>query len=140
MIRILIVILAAAGMVDAALALRVHYSGETEPCYVNQKWDCGIVNHSTYSEIEHTPVAGIGVAGYLLLASLAFARRGKWTLGASMMGEAFALYLTHIERDVIHMWCFFCVVSLGIMSAILLLSVVYLLAMRNVVKTTAHGR
>jgi len=82
MIRILIVILAAAGIVDAALALRVHYSDETEPCYVNPKWDCGIVNHSKYSEIGHIPVAGIGVAGYLFLALLAAARRSAWAAGA----------------------------------------------------------
>jgi len=132
MLRILIVLLAVAGIVDAVLALRVHYSDETEPCYVNEKWDCGIVNHSTYSQIGRVPVAGIGGAGYLLLAALAVAGRSVWTTGFSIAGEVYALYLAHIERDVIHMWCLYCVISLGIMSAIVIVAVIWtVMASRN---------
>jgi hypothetical protein len=29
---------------------------------------------------------------------------------------AFALYLTHIEKDVLMVWCIYCVTSLGIIS------------------------
>jgi vitamin-K-epoxide reductase (warfarin-sensitive) len=130
MLRVLIVILATLGSIDAALALRVHYSDETQPCYVNQKWDCGIVNHSMYAEIGHVPVAGIGVAGYVLLALLAIAGRSTWTVGAALAGEVYALYLAHIERDVIHMWCLYCVISLGIMSATLATAVIWALVRR----------
>ena len=69
--RYLIAILALAGVVVSALALHVHYSTETEPCSINEKWDCGIVNHSQFAEIAHIPVAAIGIAGYLALAGLA---------------------------------------------------------------------
>ena len=47
----------------ASLALHVHYSTETEPCSINEKWDCGIVNHSPYAVIGPVPVAAIGLAG-----------------------------------------------------------------------------
>ena len=73
--RFLIAILALAGVVVSALALQVHYATGTEPCSINEKWDCGIVNHSPFAEIEHIPVAAIGIAGYLVLAGLALARR-----------------------------------------------------------------
>src|SRR5271166_3344198 len=64
--RYLIAILALAGVVVSGLALHVHYSTETEPCSINAKWDCGIVNHSPFAEIAHIPVAAIGIAGYLV--------------------------------------------------------------------------
>ena len=44
--RYVIAVLAIAGIVVSALALQVHYSTETAPCSINEKWDCGIVNHS----------------------------------------------------------------------------------------------
>ena len=65
--RYLLVLLAIAGITVSVLALRVHYSTETAPCSINEKWDCGIVNHSPYAEIGGIPVAAIGVAGYLLI-------------------------------------------------------------------------
>jgi len=62
--RYLISVLALVGLVVSSLALQVHYSTGTEPCSINERWDCGIVNHSTFAEIEHVPVAAIGIAGY----------------------------------------------------------------------------
>ncbi len=64
--RYLIAVLAFAGLVVSSLALQVHYSTGTEPCSINERWDCGIVNHSSFAEIEHIPVAAIGIAGYLI--------------------------------------------------------------------------
>jgi len=55
--RYLIVLLALAGAVVSVLALRVHYSTGTEPCDINERWDCGVVNHSRYAGIAHVPVA-----------------------------------------------------------------------------------
>ena len=69
--RYLLALLALAGMVVSGLALRVHYDTGTEPCSINARWDCGIVNHSHYAEVGRTPVAAIGILGYLLLAGLA---------------------------------------------------------------------
>ncbi len=116
--RFVIALLALAGAVVAGLALRVHYSTETEPCSINEKWDCGIVNHSPYAVIGPVPVAAIGIAGYAVLLVLALARRKKLVLAAALAGLGVSLYLTHIEKDVLRVWCVYCVTSLGIISLI----------------------
>ena len=120
--RYLIILLALAGVTVSILALRVHYSTETEPCSINQKWDCGVVNHSPFAEIAHIPVAAIGIAGYLALAGLALARRRILVAVAAAVGLGFALYLSHIERDIIIVWCLYCVISQGLIALITLLS------------------
>ena len=120
--RYLIVLLALAGVVVSILALRVHYSTATEPCSINEKWDCGIVNHSRFAEIDHIPVAAIGIAGYLALAGLALARRRILVTVAAIVGLGFALYLTHIEKDVLMVWCLYCVISQGIIALTTLLA------------------
>ena len=129
--RYLIALLALAGVVVAGLALQVHYSTETQACSINEKWDCGIVNHSPYAEIAHVPVAAIGIAGYFGLASLALFGRRRLVLAAALAGLAFALYLTHIEKDVLLVWCVYCVASLGIISFITLLGLGWVLAGRR---------
>ncbi len=116
------VLLALAGVAVSTLALRVHYDTGTEPCSINEKWDCGIVNHSPFAEIAHIPVAAIGIAGYLVLAGLAFAKKRALTLGASVVGLGFALYLSHIEKDVLTVWCLYCVISQGIIALMTALS------------------
>jgi uncharacterized membrane protein len=124
--RYLILLLTLAGVVVSTLALRVHYSTETEPCSINDKWDCGIVNHSQYPEVAHIPVAAIGIAGYLALAGLALTRRRGLLLTLSVIGLGFALYLSHIERDILSVWCVYCVISQGIIMVVTILSLVNL--------------
>ena len=121
--RYLLALLAIAGVVVSVLALRVHYSTESAPCSINEKWDCGIVNHSPYAEIRGVPVAAIGIAGYLLIAALAILRRRGLLLAAVLIGMAFALYLTNIEAKVLGVWCVYCVISQGIIATLLLLSI-----------------
>jgi vitamin-K-epoxide reductase (warfarin-sensitive) len=112
--RYLLAILALAGAVVAAMALHVHYSTETEPCSINEKWDCGIVNHSPYAVIGPVPVAAIGIAGYVVLAILAIAGRKRLHQAATVVALGFSLYLTYIEKYVLLVWCVYCVTSLGI--------------------------
>jgi uncharacterized membrane protein len=126
--RYLIALMALAGVVVSTLALRVHYSTETEPCSIDAKWDCGIVNHSPFAEIAHVPVAAIGIVGYLGLAGLALARRRLLLTAAAAVGLAFALYLSHIERDILEVWCLYCVISLGIIALVTVLSLGWLAA------------
>jgi len=114
--RTLIAILALAGVVVSALALQVHYSTTTEPCDINAKWDCGIVNHSPFAEILHVPVAALGIAGYLAMAGLALARRKKLLAGLVLGALGFSLYLTYIEKYVLEVYCIYCVTSLGIVT------------------------
>jgi uncharacterized membrane protein len=117
-----LIILAIAGIVVSALALREHYRTDASPCSINERWDCGIVNHSPYAMLFGIPVAIIGMAGYLLLAILAFMRSYRLALVAALGGLGFALYLAHIESAVLGVWCIYCVISLGIISLITLLA------------------
>jgi vitamin-K-epoxide reductase (warfarin-sensitive) len=123
--RFLIALLALAGVVVAYMALRVHYSTDTQPCSINEKWDCGIVNHSPYAEFMHLPVAAIGIVGYVGIAGLALARRRWLVAGSAVIGLAFSLYLTRIEKYVLQVYCLYCVISLGIIALITLLSVIW---------------
>jgi vitamin-K-epoxide reductase (warfarin-sensitive) len=124
--RWLITILALAGMVAAILALREHYRIEASPCSINEKWDCGTVNKSRFAVIKGVPVADIGIAGYLLLAGLAIGKRWRLLAAAAVPGWAFSLYLAHIEKDILEVWCIYCVISLGMITVITLLSLIAL--------------
>jgi uncharacterized membrane protein len=122
MIRFAITLAALAGVVISTLALRIHYSTETQPCSINEKWDCGIVNHSPYSEFAGFPVAAIGIAGYLAMAVLALLGRRIMVAVLAVIGLAFAVYLSHIEKDVLMVWCLYCVISQGIILLLAALS------------------
>ena len=126
--RYLLAALSLAGVIVSALALQTHYSTATEPCSINDHWDCGIVNHSSYSVIFDVPVAAIGIGGYLLLGILALARRRFLLLFAALIGLGFALHLSSIERDILSVWCLYCVISQGIIALITLLSVAWLVS------------
>lgn len=125
--RYVIAVLALAGAIVSGLALQVHYTTGTSPCSINEKWDCGIVNHSSYSLIGGVPVALIGIVGYLALLWLALARQRVVLILASLAGLGYALYLAHIERDVLGVWCLYCVISLAIVATIPLLSVIWVI-------------
>jgi vitamin-K-epoxide reductase (warfarin-sensitive) len=122
-LRYVLALLACAGIVVSVLALWAHYSTDTAPCSINEKWDCGIVNHSPYAVMYGIPVAALGIAGYLLMFALALARRRTILLTATLVGMAFALYLTHIEASVLGVWCLYCVISQGIIAVMTLLSI-----------------
>ena len=126
--RPLLIILALAGLVVSALALKVHYDTGTEPCSINDHWDCGIVNHSSFAVIHRVPVADIGIAGYVLLGVLALARRRALLFIAALVGLGFAIHLTLIEKNVLEVWCLYCVISQGIIALITLLSAGWLIA------------
>ena len=121
--RYLIVLLAIAGVIVSGLALHVHYTTDDQPCNLNDKWDCGVVNHSPYAVMYGVPVAAIGIAGYLLIGVLSLLRQRGLLLAAAAIGFSFALYLTHIEAHVLGVWCLYCVISQGIIAALLLLTI-----------------
>jgi uncharacterized membrane protein len=122
-LRYLIALLAIAGIIVSGLALHVHYSTGTQPCNINEKWDCGIVNHSPYAEIRGVPVAAIGIAGYLLIGIIALLRRRGLLLLVALTGMAFALYLTTIEAKILGVWCLYCVISQVVITLIALLAI-----------------
>jgi uncharacterized membrane protein len=126
-VRYLIILLAVAGIVVSGLALQVHYSTEDQPCKLNDKWDCGVVNHSPYAVMYGVPVAAIGIAGYLLTGILGLLRQRGLLLAAAAIGCGFALYLTHIEAHVLGVWCLYCVISQALIAVLLLFSAAWFL-------------
>jgi vitamin-K-epoxide reductase (warfarin-sensitive) len=122
--RWVLIVFAVVGITASSLALREHYRTDSSPCSINERWDCGIVNHSPYAVLYGVPVAVIGIAGYLLLGVLAFMRSYRLMLVAALGGLAFALYLAHIESAVLGVWCIYCAISLGVISLLSLLTLV----------------
>ena len=121
--KYLLPILAILGIVVSSLALREHYRtiGDS-PCSINERWDCGVVNHSPYAMLAGVPVAAIGIAGYILMAALAFLRSYRLLIVFTFAGLAFSLYLANIEKNILGVWCVYCVISLGIISLMSLLT------------------
>ena len=139
--RYLIALLALAGLIDSALALRIHMQdpNAAPPCAVSERWDCGAVNHSRFSSFPppsfdepadskklHIPVATLGILGYGLIAGFALANRLWITLQLTEIGLAFAAFLTYMEEYVIQKWCIYCVWSQAIIAAILAVTIVAL--------------
>ncbi|MGB9233850.1 MAG: vitamin K epoxide reductase family protein [Terriglobales bacterium] len=119
--RWVLVVMAILGIVVSGLALREHYRTEASPCSINERWDCGIVNHSPFAMLYGVPVAVIGMAGYLLLGALALKRAYAWMLPFVTGAFAFAVHLADVENYVLGVWCIYCVISLGIISLLTLL-------------------
>jgi vitamin-K-epoxide reductase (warfarin-sensitive) len=126
--RYVLVLIALIGIVDASMALHEHYRVGTSPCSINEKWDCGIVNHSPYAVMGGVPVAAIGIGGYLCLGVLAFRRAYGYGLTAALIGLGFSLYLANIEAHVLGVWCVYCAISLGIISLLTLFFVAAFIA------------
>lgn len=146
--RTVIALLAVAGIIVSCLAFQVHYSNKIQPCDINSRWDCGIVNHSSFSTVPglwwHVrdslhpgrlpgpaprtglPVAAVGIAGYALIVFFAFFRRCWWLVFVSLCALGFALYLSSIEAHQLEVWCLYCVISQCLIALITLLSVVWL--------------
>lgn len=124
-----LLILAILGIAASSFALREHYRTYGDaPCDINERWDCGIVNHSPYAVIRGIPVAVIGIAGYFLLGALAFKRVYPVMLALAIPALAFSLYLAHIEQHVLGVWCLYCAISLGTISLMTLLLIATVVA------------
>ena len=144
-------VLALVGLVVSVLALKVHNMdpGLAPPCAVTEQWDCGTVNHSKYAVFPpitldeakgttHVPVAVFGIMGYGLM--LVAAALGRWwvLLQLAEIGFAAACMLSYLEAYVIQKWCIYCVWSQGIVTAVLVGTVLALVLRRE--RTKGPGR
>jgi vitamin-K-epoxide reductase (warfarin-sensitive) len=144
--RFLIALLALAGLVVSILALKVHNMDPSQapPCKVDGKWDCGAVNHSRFAVFpprtfdedpatpkKHIPIAVLGIAAYSVIAVLAFFGRLWIVLHLAEIGFLCACFLSYLEAFVMEKWCIYCVWSQGLITAILLTTIVALLLNRR---------
>ncbi len=129
--RYALLILSVLGMIVSSLALREHYRtyGDS-PCSINEHWDCGVVNHSPYAMLGPIPVAVVGIAGYILMAGLAFLRSYRLLIVPTVAGLAFSLHLADIEAHILGVWCIYCVISLGIISLMSVLNLAAVISPR----------
>ena len=131
LLTFLIVILCLAGVVISGMALGEHYNTKPSPCSINDRWDCGIVNHSPYAVFRRVPVALIGIVGYALLAAIA-GRLPRLTTLLALLALIFTLRLTWIEWKVLGVWCIYCV------SSQITVALVFLLALIAAARPTRH--
>lgn len=98
--------------------------------------DCHTVNTSKYSEINGTPVAVIGIIGYLaLLATHFFENRNRFfkenstlmIFGMSLTGFIFTVWLIYVEIALLDALCPFCVTSQVAMTLIFIIAVTRLI-------------
>jgi uncharacterized membrane protein len=101
--------------------------------YCGASHSCADVQDSAYSEIAGIPVSVIGMAGYVIL--LAFSLlRGRadpeiafylpvFSFGFALIGVLYSAYLTYLEAVVIQAWCYWCVASALIITAIFVLTI-----------------
>ena len=127
--KYILITLAVLGIASSSFALREHYRTYGDaPCDINERWDCGIVNHSPYAVILGVPVAVIGVTGYFLLGALALRRAYRMMLALALPALAFSLYLARIEQHVLGVWCLYCAISLGTISLMTVLLIATVIA------------
>lgn len=89
---------------------------------------CEVVQLSPYATLLGVPVALFGVVGYAAMLAVCLAglhgaaAHQTWPTRAlvalSGLGVAFTAYLTYLEAMVIHAWCYWCLASAGIVTAL----------------------
>jgi uncharacterized membrane protein len=108
------------------------YQADASP-YCGGSSSCSDVQNSPYSEVAGIPVPVIGVVGYTVLLALSLLR-GRLgagldfylpvlSFGAALIGVLYSAYLTYLEAYVIGAWCYWCVASAIIITAVWLLSI-----------------
>lgn len=135
-----VAVLALVGALDSTYLLlaKLGYIGGLS-CGISH--GCDTVNTSVYSSFLGLPVAGIGLAGYLVLFAIAMAgvqprcvaERWPDRLLSLLSGGAFAftLYLTYAELFLLRAVCQWCVLSQIAIVAIFALSLAGLLTGRR---------
>jgi uncharacterized membrane protein len=122
-LRLIIGVLALAGLAIAAYLTYVHYAGIKPLCL--SSGGCETVQASRYAKLGGVPVATLGLAGYALIAASVLACTETVRLigaGSALVGLGFSAYLTYRELFTIHAICQWCVASAVIMTLLALLT------------------
>ncbi len=111
-------------------------------CSMGEKFDCDIVNMSSFSKFGPFPVAGLGLVYFLYLTLTSLYARivpesAKATLALPFLvllpGLALVLYLAYISAFILKTWCIFCAalylltfISFGLLSSILEVKIIHI--------------
>jgi uncharacterized membrane protein len=79
-----------------------------------------------FEAIRKILVAHVGIAGYIFLGLLALMKRWRLLAAAAVLAFAFSCYLAYIEKYILVKWCVYCVISLGTITTITVLSLIAL--------------
>ncbi|HTZ59556.1 MAG TPA: vitamin K epoxide reductase family protein [Acidobacteriaceae bacterium] len=121
--RYVLTILSVTGIALSFLSLAAHYGPPAQAIdLLHSNWNSAYVNQSPYATVHRIPVALLGIAGYTLLAVLAWQRRTVLMVYFSAFGLAYALYLTNIEGHILRVWCVYSVSSLILIVLIVFLA------------------
>jgi uncharacterized membrane protein len=117
--------LAVIGLVLAGYLTGTTWSGE-EAAFCEAGADCDIVLHSRWSTLLGLPTSLWGFFIYAVLACAALvkrrSRRWKLTAAVSLFGVAYSVYLTAISVFRLEAACPYCLTSLGLLAAILVVT------------------
>lgn len=114
-LKITAIVVALAGLVDAAYLTSNHFAGTAVPC--NLVSGCETVLTSAYSEIFGIPTALFGTAAYFTAFSLAllsyFGRENFWKIfgAVSALMFLFSMWFVYLQAFVIKAFCQFCLIS-----------------------------
>lgn len=129
--KILAIILAVVGLVDAIYLIAIKYANNKALCFISAG-DCLSVNSSVYSEIAGIPIAALGAAAFLAILTI-LVLEPKWAMltrwspylifSVTLIGVIYSAYLTYLEIAVIKAVCPFCVLSAVCMLALFVISI-----------------
>jgi uncharacterized membrane protein len=122
--------LALIGIGVATYLTYIHYAGIKPACTAGES--CIKVQTSQWSKLDGIPVALLGLIGYVgIFTSLLLPSREETrlaTLGLTVIGFGFSMYLTYRELFSIHAICEWCASSAVILTILLICSIVRYLA------------
>jgi uncharacterized membrane protein len=114
-----------AGLGVASYLTYVHYAG-LQPFCAGGGHGCERVQSSSYARLGGIPVALLGLAGYLAIATALLAPGERARLAAAALavsGFGFSAYLTYLELFVIDAICQWCVASAVLLTLLSVITV-----------------
>jgi len=124
------------GMFNSLYLTYLHFSSEANSfCNFGERFNCEVVNSSSYSEMFGVPIAFLGFTMFLVLglmtiyASENTSKRKITVQIISVMlffGFIYSIYLVYIQKFVLKTYCTFCIVLDILILLALILSIIAL--------------